>query len=596
MARIFLSYAHSDSASAKLLAEALGANGHAVWWDENLRGGSRFAAEIDRELQCADVVMVLWSAAAAASPWVLDEAGEGRDSGRLLPIALDGHKPPLGFRQFQAISLPAGGAPDVAISRVVDAIEARSVASGPPRVSEKNAVRSAPRLSICVLPFANIGSDPEHEYFSEGITEDVITDLSRVSALDVIGRNAAFAFRGQSVDEKAIASALGATHVVEGSVRRAGSQVRITAQLIEASTAHQLWAERYDRDLTDIFAIQDEISKAIVEALELTLLPSEEEAINARSTSDAEAYDLYLKARRRWATAGLGNSRAGEDIVSLCREATELDPQYARAWALMALAEGELAFWCGRGEDPLPAAQRAISIDPEIAEAHCVVARQFAEQGSNEGAREEIEAALRIDPDCWEANREAAALALSEGRVGEAIASLERASAAATRTDHESAALLVSLYKVTNDSDGVRRAAELAIASAEWIVISDPRNGAAFASGACGFAAFGHADRSRKWLRKALNTDPGNLAMRYSLATALVTFLGDPEEAMDMLEPFAETMSKRRQLAMLENDPAWAAIRDLPRFRHLVDSARKRIESAPRVAMMPACPAKLPAA
>ena len=595
MARIFLSYAHADAPSAKVLAEALMSSGHEVWWDENLRGGSRFAAEIDSELQAADFVMVLWSAAAAASPWVLDEAGEGRDSGRLLPVALDGHKPPLGFRQFQAITLPVAGAAEPAISRIMDAMEARSSASEFRRTSNEGAARSAPRLSICVLPFANIGGDPEHEYFSEGITEDVITDLSRVSALDVIGRNAAFAFGGQSIDEKQIAEALGATHVVEGSVRRAGSQVRITAQLIEASTSHQLWAERYDRDLTDIFAVQDEISKAIVEALELTLLPSEEEAINARSTSDGQAYDLYLKARRLWLTGGVGTTRAGEDVVRMCREATALDPQYARAWALMALAQSDLAFWSGHDEDPLPAAERALSIDRDVAEAHCVIARQLAEEGSSEAAEYEIETALRIDPECWEANREAASLAVSEGRAGEAIASLERASTAA-RTDHESAAFLVSLYKATNDSEGVRRSAELAIARAEWIVISDPRNGAAFASGACGFAAFGHADRSRKWLRKALNTDPGNLAMRYSLATALAMFLGDPEGAVDMLEPFAETLSKRRHLAMLENDPSWAAIRELPRFRSLVERARKRIDSAPRRAMMQAGPAKLPAA
>ena len=577
MARIFLSYAHADSASATLLAEALEAEGHAVWWDERLGGGARFAEEIDRELQAADVVMVLWSASAIASPWVLDEAGEGRDSGRLLPIALEGHKPPLGFRQFQAITLPAAGSSNAAISSVIDAIASRNAAAAR-RPEGEGAAQSRVRLSVCVLPFANIGGDPEHEYFSDGITEDVITDLSKVSALDVIGRNAAFAYRGQSVDEKQIAAALGATHVVEGSVRRAGSQVRITATLIEASTAHQLWAERFDRDITDIFAIQDEISKAIVDALELNLLPSEKAAIDARSTSDARAYDFYLKARRRWLTGGLGNTRAGEDIVQLCTQATQLDPRYGRAWALMALAQSDLAFWSGRDNDSLRAAEQAISIDPEIAEPYCVTARRFAEDGKTQAAEGEIATALRLDPDCWEANREAAALALAQGRIADAIKSLDHACSVAM-TDHESAAMLASLHASANDREAAGSCAELAIYRAERIVISDPKNGAAFASGACGLAALGHAERSRKWLRKALNTDPGNLAMRYSLASTLALLLEDLDGAVEMLEPFAEGMTKRIQLALLDNDPCWGPLRGLQRFVDLANRARKRVES-----------------
>lgn len=580
MARIFLSYAREDAASAKTLAEAIAAHGHKAWWDEHIRGGARFAAEIGRELDAADVVIVLWSAAAIVSPWVLDEAAEGRDTGRLLPVALDGCKPPLGFRQFQTVAM-AGSAngSDWAVEKVIDAIAGRdSESSSEEAKPQARRSESRPRLSVCVLPFANIGGDPEQDYFSDGMTEDVITDLSNVSSLEVIARNTACAYKGQSVDVKEIASAHGATHVVEGSVRKSGSRVRITAQLLEAATARHLWAERYDRELTDIFAIQDEISTAIVEALELKLLPNETKAIEARSTSDAEAYDLYLQARKQWVRDAIGNAQACEEVVRLCGQSIQLDRDYARAWALMALAQSDLRFWHDRDEDPSIAANRALSIDFEIPEPRCVKASLLHEAGDEDGAREEIDTALRLKPELWEAHRQAGRLALANGRIDEAVASFERA-AAAMKTDHDSAAVLVFCYHGSDDRDGVRRSAESAVARAERVVISNPKNGAAFASGACGLAALGHADRSKKWLRKALNADPGNLAMRYRAGSILAALLNDPEAALDTLEPFVEVVRKPPHVALLENDPGWNSLRELPRFQQLLAKARKRVEA-----------------
>src|SRR6202022_5184442 len=154
------------------------------------------------------------------------------------------------------------------------------------------------RLSICVLPFANMSGDPEQEYFSDGISEDIITDLSKVSALWVAASNTSFTFKGKHVDAPQIARQLNVSHLLEGSVRKAGGRVRITAQLIDGATGGHIWAERYDRTLDDIFALQDEISQAIVAALKLKLLPEEKKAIEHRGTTDAEAYKLYLMARQ----------------------------------------------------------------------------------------------------------------------------------------------------------------------------------------------------------------------------------------------------------------------------------------------------------
>ena len=209
--------------------------------------------------------------------------------------------------------------------------------------SVRNTVRTEPeaqradqpqKLSICVLPFANMSGDTEQEYFSDGISEDIITDLSKVSAISVIARNSAFAFKGKNVDVLQVARQLKVSHVLEGSVRKSGTRVRITAQLIDGARNDHVWAERYDRDLDDIFALQDEISEAIVKALKLKLLPEEKKAIEQRGTTNPEAYNLYLMARQYYASGNDGDSRRDEAIVRMCSRATEIDKNYARAGAV----------------------------------------------------------------------------------------------------------------------------------------------------------------------------------------------------------------------------------------------------------------------
>ena len=246
--------------------------------------------------------------------------------------------------------------------------------------------------TICVLPFANMSGDPEQEYFSDGITEDIITDLSKVSALWVAARNTAFTFKGKHVDVPQVARQLKVSHVLEGSVRKAGGRVRITAQLVDGATGGHIWAERYDRDLNDIFALQDEISQAIVAALKLKLLPEEKKAIEQRGTTNPEAYKLYLMARQYSITGNFGSARRSEAIIRLCRRAIEIDPNYARPWALMANAQISLRFFFGReGDDGLAAAERAIELDGNLAEAHAARARVLGQNDRLDEALREIE-------------------------------------------------------------------------------------------------------------------------------------------------------------------------------------------------------------
>jgi adenylate cyclase len=212
-----------------------------------------------------------------------------------------------------------------------------------------------------------MSGDVELEYLSDGVTEDIITDLSKVSTLHVLSRNTVFTFKGKPVEVTKIGKQLNVTHVVEGSVRKAGGRVRITAQLIDASNGSHIWAERYDRDLNDVFALQDEISQAIVAALKIKLMPAEKKAIETRSTHNPEAYQLYLLGRHYH---GLRSIKNIEIAVRFCRSALEIDASYARAWALLAICQAEL-HERGKSEDTgLPAAERALALDTSLAEAH----------------------------------------------------------------------------------------------------------------------------------------------------------------------------------------------------------------------------------
>ncbi len=339
------------------------------------------------------------------------------------------------------------------------------------------------RMSICVLPFANMSGDAEQEYFSDGISEDIITDLSKVSALHVISRNTAFTFKGKPVDVRQVAGQLNVSHVLEGSVRKAAGRVRITAQLIDGSNDSHVWAERYDRDLNDIFALQDEISHAIVDALKVKLLPEEKRAIEKHGTKNVDAYNVYLMARQARATGFEGDNRRNEVIVRLCRRATEIDPNYADAWALMALAEMLLRSAIARDSDGgLAAAERALSLNPELAEAHAVKARILSEEERHKEASKEIEAALRLDPESHEVNKCAAVLRFRQQRLEEAIGYFEKA-VALEEMDFASAGLLITCYTAVGDREAAKRAAQIALARAEKVLAEDPNNGSAMGHG-----------------------------------------------------------------------------------------------------------------
>ena len=434
------------------------------------------------------------------------------------------------------------------------------------------------RLSICVLPFANMSGDPEQEYFSDGISEDIITDLSKVSALWVAARNTAFTFKGKHVDAPQIARQLQVSHLLEGSVRKAGGRVRITAQLIDGTTGGHIWAERYDRDLNDIFALQDEISQAIVAALKLKLLPEEKKAIEQRGTTDPEAYKLYLMARQYSITGNFGNARRSEAIIRLCRRAIEIDPNYARPWALLASAQISLRFFFGReGDDGLTAAERAIELDGNLAEAHAAKARVLAQKSRFDEALREIELALRLDPESYEVNGAAGRLYYLTRQFDKAISHFEK-SASSVETDYASAGMLVSCHNAIGDKEGARRVARRALERCEKIVAAEPDNGSALGFAVGALAALGEAERAKAWAERALLLDPDNANLRYNFACTLITDLHEVDAALDLLGPRFENMPIE-VLNWVRTDPDLDPIRDHPRFKAMLAAAEARLEA-----------------
>jgi adenylate cyclase len=406
MSHVFISYARSDEPLACLIADNLREDGFEVWRDDELPAHRGYAEVIEERVHGAKAVVVLWSAEAAKSQWVRAEADTARTAQTLIQASLDGSVPPMPFNQIQCADLKnwEGQRTSPGWRKLVASV---GELAGMPTTAESTRPSSRD-VSICVLPFQNMSGDVEQEYFSDGISEDITTDLSKVSALEVIARNTAFTFKGQSVNVCDVAHKLGVTHVLEGSVRKVGERVRITAQLIDGKSGGHVWADRYDRDLTDIFTIQDEISKAIVAALKLKLMPEEKKAIEKRGTTNAEAYNLYLLARQYWITGNHGDPRREERVMRICSRAVEIDPYYAHAWALLALAQSSLRYGYGQDiDDGFAAANAALAVDPTIAEAHLPMFKRLQERGQPEAAAAKMEIAIRLGADSWSVNKDA---------------------------------------------------------------------------------------------------------------------------------------------------------------------------------------------
>jgi adenylate cyclase len=301
--------------------------------------------------------------------------------------------------------------------------------------ANRSAANLAPKVempSIAVLPFANMSGDPEQEYFSDGISEDVITDLSKIAGLMVIARNSSFTYKGRSVDIREVGRDLGVRSVLEGSIRRVGNRVRIAAQLIDATSGAHLWADRYDRDLTDIFPVQDDVTRRIVDALKVTLSPAEKARLADSGTPNVDAYDCYLRGRELLALNPKNRERF-EQSTKLFMRALEFDPSYSQAYAGLSRAYN-LDYqnrWSDHPDNSLQLAKHnaelAIEKDPNEPFARQVASWAAMFEKDLDRAKSEADVALSLNPNFSGAYAILGSIHIYSGRPLEAIPVLERA-------------------------------------------------------------------------------------------------------------------------------------------------------------------------
>jgi TolB-like protein len=419
---VFISYARSTEAQANQLGDSLRALGYTVWRDDELPAHRAYADEIEVQLQTAKAVVVIWSADAARSEWVRSEADRARIDRKLVQLSVDGSALPMPFDQIQCADLIGWtGNPRAAGWRTVVESVAALTGSAPDTTAQVVAAEPAQpaEVILAVLPFDNLSTDPEMQFFSDGVSEEIIQRLSRGAQLKVIGRTSSFQFRG---DRKAeAAQALSCSHVLDGAIRRAAGRVRVSAHLVEASSRTTLWTDRYDRGLEDIFSVQDDISESIAGALD--------QAFSSFSTPavDPAVYDLYLRASPK--------SYAPDELrtyIGLLEVATQQAPHFAEAWARLAYLRSWLRFYQPFADRAASAArvareaERALALDPQSVDA--LTARLFviAPFGRFAEANAALEAVRRA-PGSGDGQKHVGWFLRTMGLVRESVVDAERA-------------------------------------------------------------------------------------------------------------------------------------------------------------------------
>ena len=435
-----------------------------------------------------------------------------------------------------------------------------------PQVSEQPTRKT--EKSIAVLYFENLSGAKEDEYFRDGMTEDVITELSKVKSLQVFPRSAVLAYRDKLATAPEIGRQLDTAYVLGGSLRRAGNRLRITVQLVDSRTGHSVWAERYDRQLEDVFAIQDEIAQSIARALRVMLSEKEKRAIEKVPTADVQAYDFYLRGRQFFYQV----QRKGYEFArQMFARAIVLDPGYARAYAGVADCCSFLYMYYEASETNLKeadtASRKAVELDPELAEAHASRGLAVSLNKRYDEAQKELETAIRLNPNLFEAYYFYARTYFAQGKLAEAAQWFEQASRVRPE-DYQAPLLLAPVYNGLGHQAEAERASRRGLQVVEKHLELHPDDARAFCLGAGALCQLGERARSLEWAGRALAIDPEEPSILYNVACAYAR-LGQPEEAMDYLEKAIKYGFGHKE--WIENDSDLNSLRSHPRFQALLE-------------------------
>ena len=435
-----------------------------------------------------------------------------------------------------------------------------SMATEPLKTIKTNTTVDA--KSIAVLPFANMSNDNEQEHFCDGLTEELLNVLANLPDLRVASRTSCFAFKDKSVDLPAAANKLHVAHILEGSVRKSGSNIRITAQLIEVSTDSHLWSESYDRQLDDIFAIQDDIARQILDALKLKLgaVPSEHP-----TTSNSEAYEYFLRGR------GYASSKGSKDqdlAIKLFQKAVVLDPGFVRAWIKLAQSSANFSMY-GKGgkrcqKIAAEAAKRATELAPDYAESHMANGYAFLAGKQYAAAETEFFEAIERNPKLSIAYHYLARSAYHQGQLDKALKYFNK-STELNSDDYESPLLAVPIYEKSHDQDNALRMSEIGVDRVKQYLEDYPNNQRAYYLGSSALAKLGENELAKKWAERAYQLAPDDVATRYNLACFYAN-IGDHEKALDFLENSITSRS------WIENDPDLEPLHGHPRFQAVLDA------------------------
>lgn len=421
--------------------------------------------------------------------------------------------------------------------------------------------------SIAVLPFVNMSADPENEYFTDGIAEEIINALSKVQALRVASRTSSFAFKGKNEDISGIGRHLKVSTVLEGSVRKAGNMLRVTAQLVDVTNGYQLWSERFDRKLEDVFAIQDEIASSIVRALRVVLNEQEKKAIGKSATADVEAYDYYLRGRQffhQFRRTSIQHARR------MFERAIATDPKYVPAYAGAADCCSFLYMYWDASKANLEGAdsysQQALALDAGRAEAHASRGLALSLRQNYEEAEREFATAIALNANQFEAHYFFARCLFQQGKHERAVHHYLEAGRVRPE-DYQTPYLVSSPLRRLGRGPEADAILRQAVKLAERHLELNPEDVRALYLGAAGMMEIGQRDKAMEWVGRALALDPEDSGVLYNSA-CVYALGGRPDEALALLDKAVDNGFGHRE--WLENDSDLDSLRSHPRFESLL--------------------------
>jgi len=422
--------------------------------------------------------------------------------------------------------------------------------------------------SIAVLPFLNLSNDPENEYFSDGLAEDLLNVLTKITGLRVASRTSSFVFKDKSQDIREIGRAINVDTVLEGSVRKVGNQLRITAQLISVSDGYHLWSEKFDRELKDVFAIQDEITENIAKTLKVLFTKKEKEAIEIVHSSDHEAHEYYLQGRalfHQWRRQGYRSA------IKLYKKAVKIDPKYAVALAAIADCNALLYMYWDTKEEYLKEAQKysslALELAPNLSDVQVSKGLAYTLIKNYKKAEKSFQMAIKLSSTCFEAYYWSARTQFVQGNIERAVRMYEKA-IELRPDDFQPKLFLAIIYNKQGNINKTRSLNLSAIKNAEQHLRLNPNNTRALYLGAGALIMAGFKERGLEWANRALEIEPDEPALLYNVACNYA-MLGKIEEAIVLLE---KSVTKGLgSAAWIKVDPDLDPLRDHPRFQKIVE-------------------------